>query len=105
MDVISHVSVIALFFLSFFFSLLSSTDLWVQADSYSVWGLGDGSRHLKVNTEIITYAVLDVLAKVVFGLWLLWSHRSIPETNIEVGGYWSHGIASEGGIRLVDDDA
>jgi len=70
-----------------------------------VWGVGDGAKHLTVNTEIITYAVLDVLAKGVFGLWLLWSHRLVPETNVEVGGYWSHGLASEGGIRLADDDA
>jgi len=70
---------------------------------YSVWGFGDGARRLKVDTEIITYAVLDVLAKGVFGFWLLWSHRSVPETNVEVGGYWSHGLASEGAIRLGDD--
>jgi len=68
-----------------------------------VWGVGDGARRIKVNTDIITYAVLDVLAKGVFGLWLLWSHRSVPETNVEVGGYWSHGLASEGAIRLDDD--
>lgn len=65
--------------------------------------MGDGARRITVNTEVITYAVLDILSKVVFGLWLLWSQRSIPEAGVEVGGYWSHGLASEGAIRLGDD--
>jgi len=64
-----------------------------------------GARNTTVNTEIITFAVLDVLSKAVFGFWLLLSQRSIPESNVEIGGYWTHGLASEGTIRLVDDDA
>jgi hypothetical protein len=44
------------------------------------------------------------MAKVVFGLWLLISHRSIPETNVEIGGYWAHGLSNEGLIRLGEDD-
>ncbi len=59
---------------------------------------------MTVDTEIITYAILDILAKGGFGLWLLLSNRSVPETNIEIGGYWSHGLASEGVIRIGDDD-
>jgi bacteriorhodopsin len=68
-----------------------------------VWGLQGSSRNFSVNTEVVTYGILDVLAKGAFGLVLLWSHRSVPETNVEVGGYWSQGLASEGGIRLDDD--
>lgn len=52
----------------------------------------------------MAYAVLDVLAKPVFGLWLLLSHRSVPETNVELGGWWAHGLSNEGRIRIGDDD-
>merc|ERR1711964_234880 len=38
-----------------------------------VWGIGDGARKWSVDAEIIAYAVLDVLAKPVFGFWLLFA--------------------------------
>lgn len=46
----------------------------------SVWGIGDGSRRMGVDAEIICYAVLDVLAKPVFGFWLLLTHERMPQT-------------------------
>jgi bacteriorhodopsin len=68
-----------------------------------VWAVGDGARKLSVDQEIIGYAVLDVLAKVVFGFWLLLTHaRSATAVNIE--GWWSHGLNSEGALRLDDDE-
>jgi bacteriorhodopsin len=69
-----------------------------------IWGIADGSRRASVDTEIIAYAVLDILAKPVFGFWLLVAHRQIPETNVEIGGYWSQGLGSEGRIRIGDDE-
>lgn len=62
------------------------------------------ARKTNVDTEIIIYAVLDVLAKPIFGLWLLVSHRAIAESNIEIGGYWSQGPAADGRIRIGDED-
>lgn len=59
---------------------------------------------MSVDQEIIAYAVLDVLAKPVFGAWLLFTHASIPETNVELGGFWAHGLSSEGAIRIEDDE-
>lgn len=70
----------------------------------SVWGIADGSRNISVDGEIIAYAVLDVLAKPIFGLWLLLTHMNMPETNIELGGFWANGFSSEGSIRVGDDD-
>lgn len=67
-----------------------------------VWGLGDGSRVLSVDAEIIAYAVLDVLAKPVFGFWLLITHARSDATAIE--GFWTYGLASEGSLRLEDDE-
>ncbi|PNS14197.1 Opsin-1 [Sphaceloma murrayae] len=69
-----------------------------------VWGVADGARIANVDQEIISYAILDVLAKPVFGAWLLYTHAIMPETNIEVGGFWTHGLTSEGAIRVGDDD-
>ncbi len=57
---------------------------------------------MSVDSEIIAYVVRDVLAKGVFGTWLLFSLRQTPESNVEVGGYWAHGVATEGVIRLGD---
>jgi bacteriorhodopsin len=70
-----------------------------------VWGFADGARRVGVDAEILIYAVLDISAKVGFGTWLLIAHRQIPETNVDLGGYWAHGLGSEGRIRLDDDDA
>ena len=59
---------------------------------------------MNVDEEIIAYAVLDILAKPVFGAWLLFTHMSMQETNIELGGFWSQGLGGEGAIRIGDDD-
>jgi bacteriorhodopsin len=47
---------------------------------YSVWGVTDGARIADVDAEIIAYAVLDVLAKPVFGFWLLFTLDSMAST-------------------------
>lgn len=70
----------------------------------SVWGIADGSRRASVDAEIVAYAVLDILAKPIFGFWLLIAHRQISETNVELGGYWSNGLGAEGRIRIGDDE-
>lgn len=47
---------------------------------FSVWGVADGARIVGVDTEIISYAILDVLAKPIFGFWLLFTHDSMAST-------------------------
>lgn len=69
-----------------------------------VWAIADGAHKISVDNTVVVYGVLDILAKVGFGLWLLASQRQIPETNVDLGGYWSHGPASEGRIRIGDED-
>lgn len=76
----------------------------VLTDLGSVWGIATLARKTSVDTEILIYAVLDILAGPVFGLWLLISHRAMAETNVELGGYWSQGLSSEGRIRIGDED-
>lgn len=68
-----------------------------------IWALGVGKFKLSVDSEIISYAVLDVFAKPVFGLWLLATHarRFTAPTN---EGFWSHGLNNEGTLRLDNDE-
>ncbi|PBP21271.1 opsin-1 [Diplocarpon rosae] len=66
-----------------------------------VWGIGDGARKWSVDAEIIAYAVLDVLAKPVFGFWLLFAHAKSASA---VDGFWAHGLATEGSLRIGEDD-
>lgn len=67
-----------------------------------VWGFADGAHKWSVDAEIISYAILDVLAKPVFGFWLLFAHgKQISPLE----GFWSHGLEHEGALRLDDDDA
>jgi bacteriorhodopsin len=86
-----------------FFAMIGGFTLILWTLYPVVWAVGDGARKLSVDQEIIGYAVLDVLAKVVFGFWLLLTHaRSATAVNIE--GWWSHGLNSEGALRLDDDE-
>jgi bacteriorhodopsin len=59
---------------------------------------------MSVDAEVITYAVLDVLAKAVFGAWLLTTHANLPESNVELGGFWTYGVNREGALRIGDDN-
>jgi len=69
-----------------------------------IWGIADGSYKVSVDTEIVSYAVLDVLAKPVFGFWLLFTHDAMASSSFSLEGFWSHGISAEGGIHIGDDD-
>lgn len=68
-----------------------------------VWGLADGARIIDVDGEIIAYAVLDVLAKPVFGFWLLFTHDTMTSDSPSFGGFWAEGFGQEGTIRVGDD--
>ncbi|KAF2770037.1 family A G protein-coupled receptor-like protein [Teratosphaeria nubilosa] len=87
-----------------FFAAIGGFTLIIWTVYPIVWGIADGSRNLNVDEEIIAYAVLDILAKPIFGAWLLFTHASIPETNVDIGGFWAHGLSGEGQIRVGDDD-
>ncbi|KAL8992492.1 MAG: hypothetical protein Q9169_007059 [Polycauliona sp. 2 TL-2023] len=68
-----------------------------------IWGIADGSRNINVDSEIIAYAVLDILAKPVFGFWLLFTHDSMS-TSASIDGFWANGLGKEGTLRVGDDD-
>ncbi|KAK3317581.1 putative opsin protein [Cercophora scortea] len=85
------------------FSSLAIFSLAVWTAYPVVWGVVLDHK-TNVDTEILIYAVLDTLVKPFFGLWLLVSHRALVETNIDLGGWWSNGPASEGRIRIGDEE-
>lgn len=73
----------------------------IRTDKFSVWGVADGAHITTVDGEIIAYAVLDLLAKPVFGFWLLFTHdRNIVRSTISLDGFWSEGLTSTGSIRV-----
>jgi len=86
------------------FGSLGALALLVWTAYPLVWGIAEGANKIGVNAEITTYAVLDALAKPVFGIWLLMAHRGMAETNADLDGYWSHGLAAEGRIRVGDEE-
>jgi hypothetical protein len=74
------------------------------ANGISVWGAAGGAWKVKVGTEVVIYAVLDVLTKAVLGLWIITATRQNRDTTPEIGGYWASGAGAEGTIRVGDDD-
>ena len=67
---------------------------------YSIWGAADGAWVIDVDSEAIAYAILDVLAKPIFGLWLLTTHDRMARTSPTLDGFWAHGIPTEGALRV-----
>jgi bacteriorhodopsin len=87
-----------------FYTLITGYTLILWTAYPIIWAIADGTRKLSVNSEIIAYAVLDVLAKGVFGAWLLFTHNRLVEGNVALTGFWVHGFSSEGRIRVGDDE-
>ncbi|RKL21281.1 hypothetical protein BFJ68_g2549 [Fusarium oxysporum] len=69
-----------------------------------VWGAAGGAWKVKVGTEVVIYAVLDVLTKAVLGLWIITATRQNRDTTPDIGGYWTNGAGAEGTIRVGDDE-
>jgi len=86
-----------------FFSAIAGFTLVLWTIYPIIWGIADGARIADVDAEIVGYAVLDVLAKPVFGFWLLFTHDAMSGT-ASIGGFWSDGLPNEGAIRVGEDD-
>jgi len=91
-----------------------------QLITSSIWGITYSGNIVGIDAEIVAYAVLDVLAKAVFGFWLLFTHDSMSSTYVSVisslvstnaqhrtpslEGFWANGFGSQGSLRVGDDD-
>jgi len=74
-----------------------------------VGALGHGPKRISINTEIVLFAVLDVLSQALFGGWLLLSHLWVQEGHVPITGWWIEGagtVHSTAAERrgLLDDD-
>ncbi|KAI9706660.1 MAG: hypothetical protein M1836_003669 [Candelina mexicana] len=87
-----------------FFTAIGAFTLVIWTIYPIIWGIGEGSNTINVDGEILAYAILDVLAKPVFGFWLLFTHGRMDSSHVRLDGFWSHGLSSEGSIRVGDDD-
>ncbi|KAI2638949.1 opsin-1 [Hypomontagnella submonticulosa] len=83
-----------------FFAAISLFTLLLWTAYPIVWGIADGAHRVNIDGEIIAYAVLDILAKGVFGFWLLLTHDRMSRTSLSIEGFWSHGIPYDGTIRV-----
>ena len=73
----------------------------IQTTSVLVTGrLGPTS----LNVQAGAYAILDVLAKSVFGAWLLFTCAKVPELATEFGSCCAGCTADEGRIRIGDGE-
>ncbi|KAI1502785.1 hypothetical protein F5X99DRAFT_142461 [Biscogniauxia marginata] len=85
-----------------FFGSISLFTLVLWTAYPIVWGIADGARKFNVDGEIIAYAVLDILAKPVFGFWLLLTHDRLARASPSIEGFWSNGLSYEGSLRVGD---
>jgi len=86
-----------------FYAAISGFTLILWTVYPIIWAVADGARVANLDTEIIAYAVLDILAKPVFGFWLLFTHDSMSSTSPSIEGFWSQGLGSAGTITLGED--
>jgi len=59
-----------------------------------VWALAEGSNYMTSDSEVICYAVLDILAKPIFGAALLIAQSTISEAGVSLSAFWTEPIGS-----------
>jgi len=69
-----------------------------------VFGLTEGKGRLSVDTEIILYGILDVLAKVVFGFYLLGAHSHSEGDSVVLSGFFTEPRNAGQGYGAINQD-
>ncbi|KAH8082750.1 hypothetical protein HD553DRAFT_314133 [Filobasidium floriforme] len=69
-----------------------------------VFGLTEGKGRLSVDTEIILYGILDVLAKVVFGFYLLLAHSHTEGDSVVLSGFFTEPRNAGQGYGAINQD-
>ena len=86
------------------YTFLGVHQILVLAAYVVVWAVTDRTLIVGVNGEAIAWGVLDLLFKLVFGLLLLLGVSPIPEAAVEMAPWLCNGFASEGQIRIGDEE-
>ncbi|KAF3906308.1 Opsin-1 [Dactylellina cionopaga] len=68
-----------------------------------IWGVSDIGRSLSPDGLTVAFAILDILAKPVFGVWLLLSNEKVSGAPVQVDGVWSEGFGHREGLLRVGD--
>ncbi|RMZ77108.1 hypothetical protein DV737_g4529, partial [Chaetothyriales sp. CBS 132003] len=87
-----------------FYGVITSYTLIVWVIYPILWGIIGGTHRISIDNEVIVYAILDLLAKPVFGFWLLLTNDKLSTTTPALNGFWAHGFGSQGTIRVGGDD-
>ncbi|KAG0150009.1 hypothetical protein CROQUDRAFT_88563 [Cronartium quercuum f. sp. fusiforme G11] len=66
----------------FLFTVIAVYSVLVWSAYPVVWAVSEGAKIITTDFEILLYAILDIMAKAVFGFWLLIAHSIIPESNV-----------------------
>jgi len=62
------------------------------------------ARAVSVDAEVVGYGILDILLQGILGAWLLVGFNRLGSVNVEVDGFWSHGVGNEGAIRIAEEE-
>lgn len=63
------------------------------------WGLSEGGNVIAPDSEAVFYGILDVLAKPVFGLLLLWGHRNLTAAQLGLHIHDYDDVPNQYGVR------
>ncbi|KAI2791952.1 hypothetical protein POX_b01981 [Penicillium oxalicum] len=87
-----------------FFGALSGTGFLAFALFPIALAAGSLAMKISVDAETVIYAVQDIFTQGILGYWLVLVQDSAQTSSLTVDGFWSSGIASEGAIRITDED-
>jgi len=84
-----------------FFTSIGVYILVVLAGYFVVGAFSEGLYMISVDMDIYLFGVLDVLSKIVFGIWLL--SVDIPEARIKLGSFWTGSLGGDYDPLDIDD--
>lgn len=87
-----------------FYSSIAGTSVLILALYPIILAASSLAHSISLDSEIVVWAVFDIIAQGIFGFWLLLTHDRCPSFSLYLDGFWSHGIAQEGAIRVGEED-
>lgn len=69
-----------------------------------IFALTEGTGKISVDAEIIAYGVLDVMAKIVFGFYLLIAHSHSEGDSVVISDFFTQPRGANGGYGAIGQD-